>query len=145
MGNTKANSGPKTKPLQSSSAIYKRLPCFSSVLLTYFLSSTLHAQFTAVYPIWRLCWPSLKTVTKLPENLQRPEGRLKNKLLIIYHWLSVSRPWCESLLSFIVYRNLFSVRYDLGLKKSYIERTTTGSNPMYEINAWNVFRTKQGP
>ena len=68
--------------LQSSSDIYKRLPCFSSVLWTYFPSSSLHAQFTAVYSIRTLCWRSPKTVTKLPENLQRPEERLTNNLLI---------------------------------------------------------------
>jgi len=57
----------------------------------------------------------------------------------------VSRSWYESLLGYIGYRNLFSVRYDLGLKKSYIERTTDGSNPKYEIIVWYVSWMKQGP
>ena len=72
----KANNRPYFKPLLSISDIYKLLPSFSSVLWTYFLSSSLQTQFTAKYPIWRLCWTALKTITNLPENLQRPKERL---------------------------------------------------------------------
>jgi hypothetical protein len=78
----KATSGPNVTPLQSSFAVYKRFHCFSSVFWTYFLSSNLHAQFTAVYTIWRLYWPSLKTILKLPENPQTPEERLANNYLL---------------------------------------------------------------
>ena len=132
----KATSGPNVTPLQSSSALHKRRPCFSSVFWTYFLSSSLHAQFTAVYPILRLC--CRKTCRD-----RRKDWRIN--YLLLYHWLSVSRPWSESLLGFIVDRTLFCVRYELGLKKSYIERTTDGSIPMYEIKASYVSGIKQGP
>jgi hypothetical protein len=37
------------------------------------------------------------------------------------------------------------MRYDLRVKKSYIERTTDGSTPKDKINAWYVPRKKQVP
>ena len=57
----------------------------------------------------------------------------------------MSRPWRQSQLGFIGDRTLFSVRYDLRLKKSYIERTTDGRTPKDKINAWYVLRMKQVP